>query len=635
MLMQSKVIPNFCIGSLLNCLDMLPDYKSVNFKQTLQTYYKVSNRKYSEMLHYKTAFNTIKTHDEEITMFANAALTSMLEHRFFCNNDQYIAECFFGDLKDALDLDHTNFIDQAEKSKIAITNNGKRQYILNLMECPICAKMILPDQFDAKSLSPGMELLADNEFTELTFSNEWLIRWNVQFKNKDESLVRFWKKCYFCMFGLLREALFMHHNQSGLIDEQIDSWIKEIELVNRIYRKYLEQTTLSSIAVTKLYQLYLEKQGVDDEDDFVDSLYSEEARAKPVCATTSILPDTFHGIKMDYSMLTTNLRINDRVTPYKCIDYKDPLGHFIPLMYNEIILPKKNICYNSTIFDIENTQTRVDINAPHMGRKINFISSNYRDLLLHVAIVSAKKSDYRPFSYRKVHIDTCKKSNIIPGEESRFKFYLKLSPIEFFDHMVVRNYLNNVYSANGFTLQYDRDFFVRNVEMTVAGFEDTGAFYLMAGCGIWVVSSDNYLMISRRSNVLEKPINLGYSAAGSCEYSTRLKSDSNVSEFEANPFLTAKRELFEECALDIPVEKLQLIAFGIDYERYLQQFSFYYRAERTADQLLELSKHAESCNEQVLFAIPFTDENISQLTRTFEIEPGAVVSLFRLWELLH
>jgi hypothetical protein len=83
------------------------------------------------------------------------------------------------------------------------------------------------------------------------------------------------------------------------------------------------------------------------------------------------------------------------------------------------------------------------------------------------------------------------------------------------------------------------------------------------------------------------------------------------------------------------VEKLQLISFGIDFERYLQQFSFYHRSDLTADQLLERSKHSVSCNEQVHFARPFTAENISRLIHEYEIEPGAVVSLILLWEWLH
>ena len=574
------------------------------------------------------------TSDKEVSQFAKAAVLSLLEHQFFCKNNRYVAECFFGDLKDAMDVDNSDLIGQANESNIGFINKGKRQYIFNLMECPICAKMILPDQYDAATLSPGMELLADNGFAELISSEDWKTLWDIQFKNHTPETVKFWGKCYFCMFGLLREALFMRKNEPRQDSENVKDWVEETDKVSFIYRRYLEQNAMPQIAVIELYQLYLRNQNILDEGEFIRSFYSEEQNTKPESTPTRILPNTFTGMKMDYESLMTNLRQENRYAPYKLQYYRVPGFNSLPLMFNEIILPKKNVCYGSSIFEIKNTQTRVDVTAPHKDHVIKFIANNYRDLLLHVAMLSAKNSDYRPFSYRKVHINTCKKNNIIPGEEGRFEFYLELSPIEFFDHLIVRNYLNNVYAANGSVLKEDREFFVRHVEMTTTGFKDTGAFYMMAGCGVWVVSSDNYLLVSRRSNVLEKPVNLGYSAAGSCEYSSRLKAGSNVSEYEANPFLTARRELFEECALDIPIEKLQLISFGIDYERYLQQFSFYFHSEQTADQLLELSKHAESSNEQVLFAIPFTDKNISHLIHTYEIEPGAVVSLIRLWEWL-
>jgi hypothetical protein len=255
---------------------------------------------------------------------------------------------------------------------------------------------------------------------------------------------------------------------------------------------------------------------------------------------------------MDYTSLMTNLRVKERDTPYKQVSYLDPCGRHISLMFNDIILPQKNIVYNSDIFVIINTKTRVDITGQHNGRVIKYIAAGYRLLLLHTAYTSAERTDYRPFSYRKVHIDTCKIKDKVPGEEHRFQYYIELSPIEFFDHLIVRNYLNNVYLLpDSFALEQDRNDYVRYAELTPAGFENTDAFYMMAGCGIWVVSSDNYLLISRRSNVYEKPVDLGYSAAGSCEYSSRLKTDSNVSEYEANPFLTARRELFEECAIDI------------------------------------------------------------------------------------
>ena len=81
---------------------------------------------------------------------------------------------------------------------------------------------------------------------------------------------------------------------------------------------------------------------------------------------------------------------------------------------------------------------------------------------------------------------------------------------------------------------------------------------------------------SNKGNVLEKPLDIGNSAAGSCEFSSRLDEEASIEKLEANPFITGARELYEECFIKISPEDLYLVSFGIDYDRYLEHFSFHY-----------------------------------------------------------
>jgi 8-oxo-dGTP pyrophosphatase MutT (NUDIX family) len=293
---------------------------------------------------------------------------------------------------------------------------------------------------------------------------------------------------------------------------------------------------------------------------------------------------------------------------------------------NEIVIIKRGESLKPGMFDIENTFETIDVT----NKGIAYIANNYRQLWMQVKIDSAMNTKYRPFSYRKVHIDSFYKDYISAGDESLFRYKIKLSAIEYFDHLLVRNYLNKTIS----TRHEELGRFLYDPDLTTEGFEDTEAFVFLAGCGVWVISDDNYLLVSRRGNkksVLEKPGDIGYSAAGSCEYTNRLSNESNIKEYEANPFVTAARELGEECNIIVDPEDLTLISFGIDYDRYLQQFSFFYQSDKSAEYLLEKSKTAVSSNEQVLFAVPFTQENITHLLDRLEIEPGAMVSLIRLW----
>ena len=176
-----------------------------------------------------------------------------------------------------------------------------------------------------------------------------------------------------------------------------------------------------------------------------------------------------------------------------------------------------------------------------------------------------------------------------------------------------------------------------------------------AGCGTFILTGDRkdgirypLLLLEQRYMVSEKANNLCYPSAGSCDYYSSdiypyiyksskgaelLKNRSNELTLEANPFLTSKREMFEELAIFAQIDEIELISFGIDQDRLLQQFSFLYQTDKTAAEIMRYAQDAETPNEGKTFAIPFSKNVIQLVLENYVLEPGAVYSLIKLMEL--
>ncbi|MDR3165804.1 MAG: hypothetical protein LBU13_09525 [Synergistaceae bacterium] len=311
------------------------------------------------------------------------------------------------------------------------------------------------------------------------------------------------------------------------------------------------------------------------------------------------------------------------------LPYKEILRHdTVSLTFDKFVFPEKE-------------DARIDREMVSIPDEFDFIRKN---LFLLCVLMKAGSAPYRPFSYEKLHVSSLKTqirelqiNGISPGDESSFKIVADVSPIDYFDHLIVRNYLNGVYEGfPGHDNEKREELRKKYLSVDIPdGYEFNAGkmFFLMAGCGVWILSKDNFLMFSRRAKVLEKPGNIGYSAAGSCEYTSRLEHGARSGELEANPFLTAKREILEECGLKIDLEKLELVSFGIDYERYLEEFSFFYYASDEAKVLVNSAQGALSQNEQQLFALPFDKDMINMAITNYSIEPGAAVSLLKIWRM--
>lgn len=149
------------------------------------------------------------------------------------------------------------------------------------------------------------------------------------------------------------------------------------------------------------------------------------------------------------------------------------------------------------------------------------------------------------------------------------------------------------------------------------------------GGGVWVVTRDNFLVLSLRTNVAEEPGKLGYSSSGSYGRYTQ----QNGQQRDNTPGLAMCKELQEELGLeDISPQDLTLISLGIDLNRCLIQFSYLLEAPLTAEDILFCRQDlATTADEQIIcFVALDTPDLCWSLLEQCEFEPGAAYSLVRL-----
>lgn len=152
-----------------------------------------------------------------------------------------------------------------------------------------------------------------------------------------------------------------------------------------------------------------------------------------------------------------------------------------------------------------------------------------------------------------------------------------------------------------------------------------------AGCGCWIVTSDDRLIISiRGSNVAEVPNRVSYSASGGVDLYY------NEAEKELNtPTKNILKEIREELGIESIREKdLNLLSFGIDFSPWIQ-FSYIARCREEASEIKQIrTDKAPDSHEFKLAFIPYALSNIGHLLRTADMEAGAAWSLYRLYKLL-
>jgi 8-oxo-dGTP pyrophosphatase MutT (NUDIX family) len=206
------------------------------------------------------------------------------------------------------------------------------------------------------------------------------------------------------------------------------------------------------------------------------------------------------------------------------------------------------------------------------------------------------------------------------------------------------------YEINGLYARLIKNSARRNSDDTLS-FVDNGSTY--TGCGTFILTSDvdeqgndrPFLLMEKRWKVSEENDNLSYPSGGSCDFFTpddRIPLDAKkiggftleqIKDFEANPFMTAAREMREELNVLVSPSELRLISFGIDINRNLQQFSFLYESPHSAERILARKRFATTPREGFTFYLPFHRKMLLDVLNNYQLESGAVYSLMRLMTL--
>lgn len=633
MLINSKI--DFSIGTLLGCLELLPGLtKYSQFLKDVQGNCRIESTSFYNLIEFRANF--AKDKKEKASALANAAALSLLKNVFFTSivdkknnkskgnaemssrhldtlNDNInnhinkdnieMAGFFFSDLVDALNVD------------LKVIGAHDRNYLKSLMEWPTCATA---------------DIYEDKDFERFVSSDAWQCEWQKQFPHNSvsEEAEEFWKTCYYCFKKLFEEALNIQTNkkdEDSEFWETYGKWMKEIRDAKKSYIEFFSLPQNKRPSHEGLLKMFLESRG-----GTVPKMREDMNDKADIYTGLDELMHIFPGIKVRYR--TLELKNNKKDFRACGQPYTDSSGIKRLVDFEEVIpTPDHGSLYRYDRFNIEHSDDIIDIKE--MG--IPYVKEQYNELRISVKVHSAKNSEYLPVSYRKINIDSLIRI-LDAGNTDMFTYKMHVTPIQYFDHRIMRDYFNRT-DIEDDTFQAEKRKFISGAGFSSMGFKKTSGFFFLAGCGVWVISKDNYLMVSRRGDILEGPGDAGYTASGSCEYTARRKKGAGVNQLEADPFKTAARELYEECNIDIEPDELLLISLGIEYERFLEQSSFYYRSDMLADEILEKAAGSKSINEQILFAIPFTTErpeNIITLIDRFEMEPGAIVSLIRLWEWL-
>lgn len=159
-----------------------------------------------------------------------------------------------------------------------------------------------------------------------------------------------------------------------------------------------------------------------------------------------------------------------------------------------------------------------------------------------------------------------------------------------------------------------------------------GKPWAMCGCGAWIVTKDDMLIVSHRTNVMEEIGKLGYSSAGGCDQYLYTNKGERINQY-TNPFEIIMQETIKEVGLKrehVSADKFRLVSLGLDLSRCLVQFSFFLRIDIHASDVLNcFNLEAQSSQEQEIFFVPFRSEPIHFLISSYEMESGAAFSLLR------
>ena len=303
---------------------------------------------------------------------------------------------------------------------------------------------------------------------------------------------------------------------------------------------------------------------------------------------------------------------HDIATPYGrySVPYKELFGHAAPGIKEYI--EGKNISFNYEDFTVDYASrvTTCDFQKEVQKKKDAAATIGYTSHPPKLCLV-----DY---------LET--RSEDLNGGETKYDLSLTFGTSHYLENLVWRDELQR----NKKEQEIFRTVLASSSKEHLQGF-DHGP-WAAAGGGCWVITSDNFLVMSYRSptRVGEVAGRLGYSSSGSYG---RYTVDSCGMPIDNTPGNAMVKELSEELGLpEVKPEELVQISLGLDLERGLAQWSYLLQSKYAADDIAYFRQDwATTADEQTVFFVPLETPDICyRLLSECEFEPGSAFSLYRL-----
>lgn len=303
---------------------------------------------------------------------------------------------------------------------------------------------------------------------------------------------------------------------------------------------------------------------------------------------------------------------HDIATPYGrySVPYKELFGHAAPGMKEYI--EGKNISFNYEDFTVDYASRVTTCDFQEELQKKD---------------AAAKMMGYTSHPPKLCLVDYLEtRSEDLNGGETKYDLSLTFGTSHYLENLVWRDELQR----NKKEQEIFRAVLASSSKEHLQGF-DHGP-WAAAGGGCWVITSDNFLVMSYRSptRVGEVAGRLGYSASGSYGRGT---VDSCGMPIDNTPGNAMVKELNEELGLpEVKPEELVQISLGLDLERGLAQWSYFLQSKYAADDIAYFRQDwATTADEQTVFFVPLETPDICyRLLSKCEFEPGSAFSLYRL-----
>ena len=217
-------------------------------------------------------------------------------------------------------------------------------------------------------------------------------------------------------------------------------------------------------------------------------------------------------------------------------------------------------------------------------------------------------------------------------DKMQYRLAIEFGCSDYLEHLVYQDVLME-------NEQVQKDFIddIRNFPES-AQFNERDTVWTRMGSGIWIVTKDNYLMVSLNQQIVLREVtsSVSYSSYGGLDRKLWNHYDKKYEDG------TPERGVREEVMMEMDInedtssylEKPELISFGINLINGIwMQLSFFARCNLNMEEIKKGRMKYIDMHENCIFFIPFTEDAVKALLRNAKIEPGAEYSLYKIYKL--